>query len=98
MTAKKPSLTLTLGTVSGVALVADLHAQLNAGESPWDIKKVQLSANYVMANPPGYPNRPPAGQVASKFGQLGTVLSGTQLQLHAHEAAALVAAGAATYV
>ena len=82
---------LTLGTVAGVPIVADLLAKGN-GVHPWDIVKVHLNANYVMANPPGFPNRPPPGQDAKKLGPLGTVVSGTTLSLHSHEAAALVAA------
>jgi hypothetical protein len=87
---------VTLGTVSGTPIVADLKSP-GVGTHPWDLISVHMSTNYVTANPPGYPARPPAGQAASKLGQLGTVQSGTTLKLFAHEAAALVAASAATY-
>lgn len=87
---------VTLGTVSGTPVVADLKTQ-GSGTHPWDIVSVHLSANYVTVNPPGYPSRPPAGQAAKLLGQSGTLLSGATVKLFAHEAAALVAAGAGAY-
>ncbi len=94
MTASHP---VTTGTINGTPIVANLLNK-GVGAHPWDVVRVSLSANYVTANPPGYPARPPAGQAASKLGQLGTVSLGTTLQMFAHEAAAVVAAGGGSYV
>lgn len=87
---------VTLGTISGTPVVADLLLR-GHGTAPWDIVKVLLSANYVTASPPGYPIRPPCGQAAGKLGPPGTLLSGATVQLHSHEAAAVVAAGGGSY-
>lgn len=85
-----------LGTISGTPVTADLLNKGN-GTHPWDLVNVHLTSNYVTANPPGYPNRPPAGQAASKLGPLGTVTSGTTRAFFAHEAAAIVGAGGGSY-
>jgi hypothetical protein len=87
---------VTTGTISGTPVVTDLLAKGN-GANPWDQVKVHLSANYVTAAPPGYPNRPPAGQAASKLGPSGTLASGVTVTLFSHEAAAVVAAGGGSY-
>ncbi|WP_371423286.1 hypothetical protein [Tardiphaga sp.] len=81
-----------LGTVNGVPIVAEL----GGGLSPEGLARVTLSANYVMANPPGYPTRPPAdGEYSKRLWP--TVPSGTTCNFLKPEAAALVAAGAAIY-
>jgi hypothetical protein len=62
---------------------------------------VTLSENYVLASPrpPGFPSRPSmTGAAAPNLDYPGeTVLSGTRIFLLACEAAALVAAGAASH-
>lgn len=82
----------TLGTVNGIPIVAEF----GGGLSPEGLARVTLSANYVMANLPGYPVRPPADGEASKR-LWPTVPSGTTCNFLKPEAAALVAAGAASY-
>jgi hypothetical protein len=82
----------TLGTVNGVPIVAEL----GGGLGPEGLARVTLSATYIMANLPGYPTRPPADGETSKR-LWPNVPSGTTCNFLKSEAAALVAAGAATY-
>ena len=87
---------VTLGTIGGTPIVADLLNKGN-GTHPWDQVKVHLSSNYATQSPAGYPPRPPAGQAAKLLGPSGTLLSGATVTLFAHEAAAVVAASGGTY-
>jgi len=89
-----PTHAVTLGSVSGTPLAADLKGSAVGGD-PWALTKVQLSANYTAVNPPGFPDRPPAGQTGAGVWKPGVIPSGTIRYFHAHEAAALIAAGAA---
>jgi hypothetical protein len=93
MTAAHP---ITLGTIGGTRITADLLNKGTAAHS-WDVQKVRLTSSYTTVNPPGYPNRPPAGQAAKFLGPLGTLPAGATRAFHAHEAAAIVAAGGGTY-
>lgn len=96
MSAPAPKHIATLGSIGGVPLVVDLYGNsIGTSGDPWAIKRVTLSANYAAVNPPGFPDRPSPG-AAIKW-RPGTVASGTTRYFHAHEAAALVAAGAASY-
>lgn len=64
-------------------------------------RKVQLSADYTIGTPePGAPTRPvfTGCEVAKRKVAGQVVASGTQVTLSAEEAAALVAAGKASYV
>jgi hypothetical protein len=82
------------GTAGGVAINADV-SRIDHSVSV----RVQLSAAYTMLNSPGLPTRPGfTGAAAANLDYPRTVNSGTILTLHAHEAAALVAAGKASYV
>ncbi len=90
-----PTHVVTTGTVNGTPITVDLKGG-NVGGDPWALKRVTLSANYVAVNPPGMPDRPPIGITKTPWAP-GTIPSGTQRYFHAHEAAALVAAGAASY-
>lgn len=83
------------GTVNGTPINVDLKGA-DIGGDPWALRKVTLTQNYVASNPPGYPDRPPMGLTKGNWAP-GTIPSGTARYFHAHEAAALVAAGAATY-
>lgn len=88
--------TATLGTVAGTPLVVDLLGSTVGGD-PWAARRVTLSQNYTAINPPGFPDRPPDGVTTASKWKPGVIASGTQRYFHAHEAAALVAAGAASY-
>ncbi|MFV3129268.1 hypothetical protein [Niveispirillum sp. KHB5.9] len=57
---------------------------------------VLLSADYTLWNPPGYPQR--FSYTGAAIRQPGTVTAGTTIKVIKAEAAALVAAGAATEV
>jgi hypothetical protein len=60
---------------------------------------VRLSAAYARAIVPGMTEIPPPGQeVKKRMSSGGSIAANTTLTLHAHEASALVAAGAAVYV
>jgi hypothetical protein len=96
VTATTPSHTVNTGSVGGTPINVDLKGG-NVGGDPWLPKRVTLSQNYTAVNPPGFPDRPPAGTPTATVWKPGVVASGTQRYFHAHEAAALVAAGAATY-
>lgn len=100
MTAPAPKIKATLGTVGGVPLVVDLHGNEiggAGGQDQWALKKVTLTQNYTAVTPPGFPDRPPPGVAAGQAWKAGVITAGTTRYFHAHEAAALVAAGAATY-
>jgi hypothetical protein len=82
MTTSNPQ---TLGAVNGTPIVADLGLGLGTDV----LVSVTLSANYVMANLPGFPVRPPSnGEVRSRL--FPTVPSGTTCKFLKPEAAALV--------
>jgi hypothetical protein len=92
-----PKHTVQTGTVGGTPIVPDLLSP-GAATWPWDIKKVTLSSNYVRASPAGFPELPPAGTMVKGHAVASsTLLSGTTYSFFAHEAAALVAAGAGSY-
>ena len=81
------------GTAGGVAIFADLSRIDHA-----TTRRVTLSANYDITREAGTPSRPQfAGAEQAKLDFPRTVTSGTVLTLSAEEAAALVAAGKATY-
>jgi hypothetical protein len=82
------------GTAGGTAINVDLSRLEHAAPV-----KVQLTASYSTLHPPGAPTRPSmTGCPASGLDFPKTVNSGQVLSLLAAEAAALVAAGKATYV
>ena len=81
-----------LGTVNATPIQADVTVL-------GDTVAVLLSADYVLADPrpPGFPFRPSWTGSAPPHGDAGrTIPAGTTLTLLACEAAALIAAGAAT--
>jgi hypothetical protein len=83
------------GTAAGV--------DINPNTLPFDHavgKKVQLSADYILAHPPGFPSPPFMTGVAPGSLRKGTqtITSGTQIVLGKAEADALIAAGKATAV
>jgi hypothetical protein len=93
-----PSHPVQTGTIGGTPIIPNLLDK-GAGAHPWDLKKVQLSANYARVHPAGMPHMPPAGvEVKSRIASTGTITSGTIVPLFAHEAAAIVAAGGGSYV
>lgn len=81
----------TLGTVGATPIIAEL----GGGLSPAGTVRVTLSADYTLANLPGYPTRLSPGR--SPEGLPRTIVSGTTIELLKPEAAALVVAGAASY-
>jgi hypothetical protein len=85
----------TVGTAGGTtAIVVDMYVLASAVPV-----KVHLSQPYTTAQPPGYPSRPSmTGAAQHNVDYPQTIASGTTLALLPVEAAALVAAGAATYV
>lgn len=84
---------VTHGTVNGTAVQVDL-SRLETGFT----KRVTLSMNYAAVTGPGIPARPCfTGCAAANLDSAKTIPSGTTLTLLAGEAAALVAAGAASY-
>lgn len=90
-----------LGTISSgaTAIKADVSgAPTAAGDAPFTARYVTLSTNYAMAGPADFPSRPSfTGAGAAQLQYPRTLVSGTQFQTFACEAAALVAAGAAAY-
>jgi hypothetical protein len=83
-----------LGTVNGSPIIADI-GYLAANE---DLARVTLTANYTILDPGGFPERPPAGNGSYvNKGIPRTIAAGTTVSFLKPEAAALVAAGAATY-
>jgi len=90
-----PSLVLT-GTANG----ANINVDVANGLSTAAPVSVTLTADYTLADPqtPGYPTQPGLTGIAYSGAQYpGRVIpAGTVLELLAPEAAALVAAGAAT--
>lgn len=90
-----PTHVVNTGTVAGTPINVDLKGGSggNVGGDPWALKRVTLSQNYTAVNPPGFPDRPPPG--LGMVWKPGVIASGTQRYFHAHEAAALIAAGAA---
>ena len=91
--ALNPRLT-SYGTAGGTAINVD-HTRLDHSAPV----KVLLSAPYTISRDPGAPTRPSfTGAAAASLDYPRTVASGTTLSLLAAEAAALVAAGKATYV
>lgn len=84
---------VNVGTAGGTVINADM-ARLESSATV----RVQLSASYVTAHNPGDPTRPAfTGAAAANLDFPKTVSSGTYLTLLAAEAAALVAAGKASY-
>ena len=87
-----------LGTVGGADIIAQVHSSaLTGGE----LVKVQLSADYVRNPPPGFLlGGTPAGTLygTNPTEWPHTIPSGTVLTVSAAEAAALVAANAATAI
>jgi hypothetical protein len=82
------------GTAGGADINVDLRPLDHAAP-----KKVQLSANYTLAYPPGYPTPPDlTGCAASNLYFPRTITSGTTIALVKAEADALIAAGKATAV
>lgn len=82
------------GTAGGTAINTDMSRL----ESSAPVR-VQLSANYTTLHNPGDPTRPDfTGCAVANLDFPKTVASGTVLHLLAAEAAALVAAGKASYV
>lgn len=82
------------GTAGGVAINADFSRIEHAATV-----RVQLSASYSTAHNAGDPTRPDfTGCAASNLDFPKTIANGTVLHLLAHEAAALVAVGKASYV
>ena len=91
--ALNPRLT-SYGTAGGTAINVD-HTRLEHGAAV----KVLLSANYTISREPGAPTRPGmTGAAAASLDYPRVVTSGATLSLLAPEAAALVAAGKASYV
>ena len=88
-----PVLPVALGLVGSTPIVAQSNSATLASRVA-----VTLSADYVRSAPPGYPN-PNAGVASSSSltASPQTISSGTTMKLFSCEAAALVAAGAATY-
>lgn len=85
--------TVSHGTAGGSTINANL-ARIDHGQT----RRVTLSANYDTSKQPGTPTRPQfTGAEASKLDYPRTIPSGTTLTLSTEEAAALVAAGKATY-
>jgi hypothetical protein len=81
------------GTVGGSPINVDM-ARIDHGQT----RRVTLSANYAMTSGPGIPSRPSmTGCATAGLDYPRTLASGTVLTLQANEAAALVAAGAASY-
>lgn len=82
------------GTAGGTPINVDL-SRIDHGST----RKVQLSANYAIQREAGMPTRPGlTGASQANLEYPRTLTSGTQIVLSAEEAAALVAAGKATYV
>ena len=85
--------TVAHGVAGGVTITCDL-SRIETGLT----KKVQLSTAYTTNCGPGIPTRPCfTGTSAANLDYPRTIASGTILTLHAHEADALVTAGAASY-
>lgn len=81
------------GTAGGTAINADLSRIDHART-----RKVTLGANYAITREAGTPVRPQfTGAEPGKLDFPRTLNSGTTVTLSAEEAAALVAAGKATY-
>lgn len=83
------------GTVNGSPILVDVANGLGSDGAV----SVTLTADYILARPPGYPTRPAmTGTDPANSDYAGRVIpSGTSLGLLPPEAAALVNAGAATY-
>ena len=87
-----PVLPVLLGVAGGVPIVAQVNSATMA-----QLVGVQLSQAYVRNPPPGYPVPQTGGAVPELLAFPGTIPAGTTLTLFSDEAAALVAAGAASY-
>jgi hypothetical protein len=85
--------TLTHGTVGGTPIVSTFDASGLAST-----RYVTLGSNYARVIAPGYPE-PNAGSEHGKSATASpkTILAGARVLFFAHEAAALVAAGAGAY-
>jgi hypothetical protein len=85
----------TTGTIPpSTAIVVDMYVLASA-----TAVKVQLTQPYSTTRPPGYPSRPSmTGAAHHSVDYPQTIASGTTLALLPVEAAALVAAGGASYV
>lgn len=89
-------LTVQVGTINGgaTAIVADISGGVQG--DPETAVAVTLSTDYQMLDPPGYPFRPSfTGAAIPQYPH--TVPSGTTITVLQPEAAALVAASAASY-
>ena len=89
-----PTLPITYGTVGGVSITGNMNSATLAS-----MRFVTLGATaYVRAPPPAYPD-PGAGEAiaSSLTASAQTIPGGTRLALFSDEAAALVAASAASY-
>ncbi len=81
----------------GVAGVTPISSTMDAS-SLSSTRYVTLSANYARVIPPGYPEPNPGAPAANNATRSPkTILSGSRVLLFAHEAAAIVAAGAGAY-
>ena len=88
---------LTVGSINGTtSIVVDTSGGINGGYA--GAVRVQLTTDYTIVRPPGYPTRPGlTGAAVLDFP--GEVLaSGSEIDLLAPEAAALIEAGAATLI
>lgn len=89
---------VVIGTINAGAttIYSDVSGQPTAaGDPPWAARFVTLDTDYAMAGPLSFPSRP--SFTGADATDLRTIPSGTHFQTFACEAAALVAAGAATY-
>ncbi len=90
------SLLVQVGSINGGATPITVDIGAGVRGNPETAVKVTLSTNYAMLDPPGYPSRPSfTGSATPQYPF--TVLSGATVTLLQPEAAALVAAGAASY-
>lgn len=91
MGVKLNAINVTHGTVNGSNIVVDMSRVEHAAPV-----RVRLTAAYSIVHPPGGLTRPSfTGAAAPSLEYPRTLASGTVISLHAGEAAALIAAGAA---
>lgn len=84
----------TFGTVGGTPVTGDVVGGVGLASKV----AVTLTGVYVRAPPPGWPRVDAGAPFPSYYAAPQTIQSGVTLTLFQAEAAALVAAGAATYV
>ena len=93
MTTKANALPIVHGAVGATKIASNC-----AGDDLATKRYVTLSANYARSCPADYPDpNPGLGAQASLTAASKMITNGTRVQLFAGEAAALVAAGAASY-